>query len=102
MTICARSDHGFTVYDGQEVLRVEAWGQDSARVRSALGQAVTETPGSGLIGPGTAAASVEVLTTTPGCAAATSSSRLRPVGGERIAVYLREGGGLRNLSPSGR
>jgi alpha-D-xyloside xylohydrolase len=60
VTIFAKSEHGFTAHDGQEVLQVEAWGQDSARVRSALGRAITDTPGSALIGPGTAAASVDI------------------------------------------
>jgi alpha-D-xyloside xylohydrolase len=61
VTIFAKSEHGFTAHDGQEVLQVEAWGRDSARVRSALGRTITETPGSALIGPGTTAASVEVF-----------------------------------------
>ena len=39
---------GFSVYEGQEILRVEAWGDNSARVRSTLGPCVTETPGSAL------------------------------------------------------
>lgn len=42
------SKSGITVYEGQEVLQVEAWGQDSARVRSTLGPSVTATPGSAL------------------------------------------------------
>ncbi len=39
---------GLSVYEGQEILRVEAWGDNSARVRSTLGPCVTETPGSAL------------------------------------------------------
>ncbi|HUB69861.1 MAG TPA: TIM-barrel domain-containing protein [Acidimicrobiales bacterium] len=48
MTSFAQNDNGFTVYDGQEVIQVEAWGPDSARVRSALARPITETPGSAL------------------------------------------------------
>jgi alpha-D-xyloside xylohydrolase len=58
--IFARSEYGFTVYDGQEMLQVDAWGPDSARVRSALGRAVAETPGSALGEHGTPADSVEI------------------------------------------
>jgi alpha-D-xyloside xylohydrolase len=60
VTTFVPSQFGFTVYAGQEVLQVEAWGQDSARVRSALGRGVTETPGSALIGSATAGAKVEI------------------------------------------
>jgi hypothetical protein len=33
---------GVTVYEGQEVLRVEAWGDNSARVRSTLGPSTSD------------------------------------------------------------
>ncbi len=52
---------GFTVLQGGEVLQVDAWGEDSARVRSTLGPSVTETPGSALVGAGDSGARVEVL-----------------------------------------
>lgn len=42
------SDSGFSVYEGSEILQVEAWGENSARVRSTLRAAITETPGSAL------------------------------------------------------
>jgi alpha-D-xyloside xylohydrolase len=41
-------DLGFSVYEGNEILQVEAWGENSARVRSTLRAAITETPGSAL------------------------------------------------------
>jgi len=50
---------GFTVHEGGEVLRVEAWGESGARVRSSLG-AVTETPGSALDEAGAVEARVEI------------------------------------------
>ena len=50
---------GVTVYEGQEVLRVEAWGDNSARVRSTLGPSTSETPGSALGEAGPTEASVE-------------------------------------------
>ncbi len=60
MTTFLPSQYGFTVHAGQEVLQVEAWGQDSARVRSTLGRAVADTPGSALIGSATAPSKVEI------------------------------------------
>ncbi len=60
MTLFAPVEHGFMVRHGQEVLQVEAWGPDSARVRSALGPAVSETPGSALVHSATPGAQVEV------------------------------------------
>jgi alpha-D-xyloside xylohydrolase len=41
-------DSSFSVYEGSETLQVEAWGDNSARVRSTLRPTVTETPGSAL------------------------------------------------------
>jgi alpha-D-xyloside xylohydrolase len=52
---------GVTVYEGQEVLVIEAWGDNSARVRSTLGPSVTETPGSALGEAGATNADVEIL-----------------------------------------
>ena len=51
---------GFSVYDGKEILEVQAWGENSARVRSTLGSSITETPGSALGAPGTGRPHVEV------------------------------------------
>ena len=50
---------GFTVHEGGEVLRVEAWGESGARLRSSLG-AVTETLGSALDEAGAVDARVEI------------------------------------------
>jgi alpha-D-xyloside xylohydrolase len=52
---------GFTVLQSGEALQVDAWGASGARVRSTLGGAVTETPGSALDEAGAAAAEVEIL-----------------------------------------
>jgi alpha-D-xyloside xylohydrolase len=51
---------GFTAFEGQEVLQVEAWGENSARLRSALGPSITETPGSALGDPGPVSATIEI------------------------------------------
>ncbi len=52
---------GFTVLESGEVLRVDAWGESGARVRSNLGPSTTETPGSALDGPGAPEVEVEVF-----------------------------------------
>lgn len=54
------SKSGITVYEGQEVLQVEAWGQNSVRVRSTLGPSVMATPGSALGEAGETNARVEI------------------------------------------
>jgi alpha-D-xyloside xylohydrolase len=51
---------GFTVFEGGEVLQVDAWGECGARVRSTLGGSVTETPGSALVEAGVVDAQVEI------------------------------------------
>ena len=51
---------GFTVREGRETLQVEAWGDNSARVRSTLGPCITETPGSALTEPGPTHVSIEI------------------------------------------
>lgn len=51
---------GFSVYDGKEILEVQAWGDNSARVRSTLGPSITETPGSALGDRGTGRPEIEV------------------------------------------
>lgn len=51
---------GVKVYEGQEVLVVEAWGDNSARVRSTLGPSVAQTPGSALGEAGPTNATVEI------------------------------------------
>ena len=42
------SETGLTVFAGGEVVQIEAWGESGTRVRSTLGGAVAETPGSAL------------------------------------------------------
>ena len=42
------TETGFTVLESGEVLHVEAWGSSGARVRSTIGAAISETPGSAL------------------------------------------------------
>lgn len=46
---------------GGEVLQIDAWGDGAVRVRSTLGESVTETPGSALVAAGPTDARVEVL-----------------------------------------
>jgi alpha-D-xyloside xylohydrolase len=53
-------DMGFTVFESGEVLRVDAWGPSGARLRSTLGGAVGETPGSGLCEASVSDVKVEV------------------------------------------
>jgi alpha-D-xyloside xylohydrolase len=55
------SETGFTAFESGEVLQVDAWGENGIRVRSTLGGAITETPGSALVGDGAAAGEIEVL-----------------------------------------
>jgi alpha-D-xyloside xylohydrolase len=50
LTSFVAHDTGFTVSESGEVLRIDAWGLSGARVRSTLGGAVGETPGSALCG----------------------------------------------------
>lgn len=52
---------GFTVREGGEVLRVEAWGESGARVRSNRGPSIIETPGSALDDPGHTDATIEIF-----------------------------------------
>lgn len=54
------SKTGLTVLEGGEVLRVDAWGESGARVRSTFGASVTETPGSALDEAGATDAEVEI------------------------------------------
>jgi len=54
------SKTGLTMRDGGEVLQVDAWGENGARVRSTLGPTVTETPGSALDETGATDAQVEI------------------------------------------
>jgi alpha-D-xyloside xylohydrolase len=54
------SGSGVTVYEGQEVLQVDAWGQNSARARSTLLPSVTTTRGGALDEAGATNASVEI------------------------------------------
>ena len=54
------SETGFTVLEGGEVLRVDAWGESGVRVRSTLGGSVSETPGSALGEAGATDAGVEI------------------------------------------
>jgi alpha-D-xyloside xylohydrolase len=49
MTTFLAHGPGFTALSGREILKVEAWGENSARVRSTVGPSITETPGSALI-----------------------------------------------------
>ena len=77
-----RSDtSGFTVQEGRETLQVEAWGDNSARVRSTLGPCITETPGSALIEPGPAHVSVEI-----------SNDRARMRNGDLVVEVSRQDG----------
>ncbi len=62
------SETGFTVLEGGEVLQVDAWGENGARVRSTFGASVTETPGSALGEAGATDVEVEVCR-RPGAAA---------------------------------
>jgi hypothetical protein len=60
MATFRRDTSGFTVRESRETLQVEAWGDNSVRVRSTLGPCITETPGSALTEPGPAQFSVEI------------------------------------------
>ena len=48
------------MFDGGEVLRVDAWGESGVRVRSTLGASIAETPGSALGEAGATDAEVEI------------------------------------------
>lgn len=50
-----------TVLEGNEVLQVQAWGDNAVRVRSTLGPGIVETPGSALLDAGPSDAQVEVF-----------------------------------------
>ncbi len=54
------TETGFTVLESGEVLHVEAWGPSGARVRSTIGAAISETPGSALCEAAAADVVVEV------------------------------------------
>ena len=60
MATFSGSSSGFSVYDGKEILEVQAWGENSARVRSTLRSSITETPGSALDEPRASRPHVEV------------------------------------------
>ena len=60
MATFRRDTSGFTVRESRETLQVEAWGDNSVRVRSTLGPCITETPGSALTEPGPAQFCVEI------------------------------------------
>jgi alpha-D-xyloside xylohydrolase len=60
LTSFVAHDTGFTVRESGEVLRIDAWGPSGARLRSTLGSAVGETPGSALCGAAVAEVEVEV------------------------------------------
>lgn len=60
MPVFTRTDTGFTVSTGGEILQVDAWGESGIRVRSAPGAAVTETPGSALLGTALADGEIEL------------------------------------------
>jgi alpha-D-xyloside xylohydrolase len=54
------TDSGFTVHESGEVLHIQAWGPNGARVRSTIAAAVTETPGSALLDEPPSEVTVEV------------------------------------------
>jgi len=54
-------NNGVTVRQGQETLQVEAWGESSVRVRSALGPCLTEPPASALRQPEPCDVRVEIF-----------------------------------------
>ncbi len=60
MATFSGTSSGFSVNDGKEILEVQAWGENSARVRSTLRSSITETPGSALEEPRTGRPYVEV------------------------------------------
>ena len=60
MATFSGSSSGFSVYDGKEILEVQAWCENSARVRSTLRSSITETPGSALDEPRASRPHVEV------------------------------------------
>jgi alpha-D-xyloside xylohydrolase len=51
MAAFVASGRGFSVSHGNEILEVQAWGENSARVRSTVRSSITETPGSALVEP---------------------------------------------------
>jgi alpha-D-xyloside xylohydrolase len=80
---------GFTVHEGREILQVEAWGPNSARVRSTWGSSITATPASAL---GERAASHPVVEVSGDMA------RLR--NGDLVAeVATNPGGGFLQFPP---
>jgi len=83
------SEQGFTVLEGREILQVEAWGPNSARVRSTWGPSIAETPGSALSEP---AASRPVVEVSEGAA------RLRN-GNLVVEVAANPGGGFLQFPP---
>src|SRR5207237_67075 len=59
---CTSATPGCTAFESGEILQVDAWGESGVRVRSTVGTAITDTPGSALLGDGGAAdAKVEVV-----------------------------------------
>ena len=83
------NEEGFTVHEGREILQVEAWGPNSARVRSTCGPSITGTPGSAL---GEPAASRPVVEVSDGTA------RLRN-GDLVVEVAANPGGGFLQFPP---
>lgn len=57
------SETGLTVFESGEILRVEAWGPNGARVRSTINSAVSETAGSALLPAAAGDVQVELTTT---------------------------------------
>ncbi len=60
MTSFVGHDTGFTVFESGEVLRVDAWGPNAARLRSTIGPSIGETPGSALCDPPAVDVQVEI------------------------------------------
>lgn len=58
MALAAADRSGFTWRHDRETVRVEAWGEDSLRVRATVEPRIGETPGSALLGEPTAATAV--------------------------------------------
>jgi len=83
------NEQGFTVHEGREILQVEAWGPNSARVRSTWGPSITGTPGSALGEPAVSLPVVEVSDAT---------ARLRN-GDLVVEVAANPGGGFLQFPP---
>ena len=89
MAVFVGNEHGFTVYEGREIFQVEAWGPNSARVRSTWGPSISETPGSALGEPAASRPVVEV-----------SEDRARLHNGDLVVeVTANPGGGFLQFPP---